>query len=254
MNPPNYPARRLLAAMVVVCVAVWAASASAQWLTLPLAGTPRNADGTPNLAAPAPKTADGKADLSGIWRPRTSRALRGKPDIPALPWAQKLRDERTAALRKDDPEAQCLPSGVPEQMLTLPFKIVQTPGVTLVLYEVWANYRQIFTDGRTLPSQIQAPAWFGYSVGKWEGDALVVDSVGFNDRSWVLFTGFPRTEAMRITERFRRVTFGQLEIDFTFDDPGAYTKPWGATVQFGLMPDTEMLEHICENQKFYAPK
>jgi hypothetical protein len=174
-------------------------------------------------------------------------------DVPAQPWAERLYRERQATSRKDDPEGLCFPPGVPEQMLTLPFKIVQNPALTVILYETWANYRQIFTDGRSLPSEIAKPSWFGYSVGKWDADVFVVETIGFNDRTWISHEGYPRTEALRVTERFRRVNFGQLEIQFTFEDQQAYTKPWGATIQFGLLPDTELMEYICENQK-YVPK
>ena len=129
-----------------------------------------------------------------------------------------------------------------------PFKIVQTPNLTLVLYEIFVNYRQIHTDGRSLPVE-RHPAWFGYSVGRWEQDTFVVETVGINDRTWLDDSGYPHSDVLKITERMQRLDFGRMEIEFTFDDPKAYTKPWTVKVPFELMPDTELLEYVCENER-----
>jgi hypothetical protein len=229
--------------------------ASAQWLNLPLAGTPRNADGQPNLTAPAPKTSDGKPDLSGIWRAADGRLLgnlaANEPGgAPFQPWAAALYKERQDNLAKDRPSGRCLPHGVPDAMMVRsgPFKIAQTPGVVFILYEEFNHYRQVFTDGRGLP-KITNPAWFGYSVGKWEGDMFVVDTIGFNDQSWLDDPGHPHTEALRVTEKFTRRDFGHLEIQITIDDPKAYTRPWTVNARFDLVPDAELIENICENER-----
>jgi hypothetical protein len=129
-----------------------------------------------------------------------------------------------------------------------PFKLVQTPAVVVVLYEEFNHYRQIFTDGRGFPAEMSS-SWFGYSVGKWEGDVFVAETAGFNDKSWLDDPGRPHTDALRVTERFRRTNFGRMEMQITFDDPKAYTKPWIATIPFTLLPDTELIESICENER-----
>lgn len=242
-----------IATMAMLCV--MAGPASAQWLKLPLPGTPRLPDGNPNLTAPAPRTPDGKPDLSGIWRVDAGRYLGNLAgvgaDVPMQSWAAALYKERLDSLGKDKPQVRCLPHGVPDAMLvpTIPFKIVQTPGVLVVLYEEFNQYRQIFTDGRALPVDPN-PTWFGYSIGKWEGDVFVVDTAGFNDQTWLDNGGHPHTDALHVTERFRRRNFGTMEMEVTIDDPKAYTKPWkAATVRFNLLPDTELIEHLCENEK-----
>jgi len=229
--------------------------ASAQWLNLPLAGMPRNADGQPNLTAPAPKTSDGKPDLSGIWRAADGRLLgnlaANEPGgAPFQPWAAALYKERQDNLAKDRPSGRCLPHGVPDAMMVRsgPFKIAQTPGVVFILFEEFNHYRQVFTDGRGLP-KITNPAWFGYSVGKWEGDMFVADTIGFNDKSWLDDPGHPHTEALRVTEKFTRRDFGHLEIQITIDDPKAYTRPWTVNARFDLVPDSELIENICENER-----
>ena len=129
-----------------------------------------------------------------------------------------------------------------------PFKIIQSPGVIVILYEVETTFRQIFTDGRKLPVD-PSPAWQGYSVARWEGDTLVIDTAGFNDKSWLDDPGHPHSEALRVTERFQRRDFGHMDIQITFDDPKAYTKPWTVTIPFDLYADTELMESICENEK-----
>jgi hypothetical protein len=227
---------------------------SAQWVHYPTPGTPRTADGKADLTARAPKTADGKPDLSGIWKVPNGKYLQNlavdEGEAPMLPWAEAIYKERKGNLAKGRPSESCLPHAVPDgqTVASSPFKMVQTPGFIIMLHEEFNHYRQIFTDGRPLPVDPQ-PAWFGYSVGKWEGDTLVVDSTGFNDLSWLDDPGHPHTEALHIIERFRRTDFGHLENRVTIDDPKTYTKPWSATIHFDLLPDTELIEAICDNNK-----
>ena len=230
-----------------------AGPAPAQWLKLPLPGIPRLPDGTPNLTAPAPRTPDGKPDLSAIWHTDAGQRLVGEGvEVPMQPWAAAVYKERLDSLARDKPQVRCLPHGVPDGMLigSIPFKLIQTPGVLVVLFEECTHYRQIFTDGRTLPIE-PSPTWFGYSIGKWEGDTFVVDTAGFNnDGSWLDNGGHPHTDALHVTERFRRPNFGTMEMEVTIDDPKAYTKPWkSTTVHFKLLLDTEIMEHLCENEK-----
>jgi hypothetical protein len=235
---------------------VAAAPAFAQWLNYPTPGIPRTPDGKPNLSAPAPKAADGKPDLSGLWKAPNGKYLFDlaadlKPeDAPFQPWAAAVYKQRVETLGKDRPSGWCIPHGVPDSMAVAgyPFKILQLPGMVVMLFEEMNHYRQIFTDGRALPKDPQ-PTWLGYSVGHWEGDAFVVESSGFHEETWLDDPGHPHTAALRITERFRRPDFGHLEMQVTIDDPGAYTKPWGAKEIFNYFPDTEILENICENEK-----
>lgn len=244
---------------ILLLVVILAAAASAQWLHYPTAGLPRTPDGKPNLTAPTPKMAEGKPDLSGIWIPQgpshfMDLAADLKPeDVPYQPWAKQLADQRQGAIHKDDPLAQCMPPGVPrvETHVDHPFKIIQMPREVIMLYETSTNevFREIFTDGRPLPKDPQ-PSWKGYSVGKWAGDTLLVDTIGFNDRGW-LDTGMgrPQTMELHVTERFRRIDVGHLEIGITIDDPKAYTKPWTVKVNASLIPDTELIESVCENSR-----
>jgi hypothetical protein len=244
-----------LSLAIMVLAAVFASQASAQWLQVTVPGTPRNADGAPNLRAPAPRTSDGKPDLSGVWRAQNGRfignlAAAGGVTAPFQPWAAALYKERLDNNGLDRPSGQCLPKSVPDAMTLppYPFKIVQTPNLTLMLFEIFVSYRQIHTDGRTLPAE-RNPNWYGYSVGKWENDVFVVETVGLTDRHWLDDSGYPHSDDLRITERMRRIDFGRMDIEFTFDDPKAYTKPWTVTIPFELMPDTELLEYVCENEK-----
>jgi hypothetical protein len=231
-----------------------AAPASAQWIHVTLPDTPRTADGQPNLSAPAPKTPDGKPDLSGIWRAAEGKYLQNITgdlrEVPFQPWAAALYKERVAVLAKGRPTERCLPHGVPDAMMVRsgPWKIVQTPRVTLILFEEMNHYRQVFTDGRGFPKDPN-PTWLGYSIGKWEGDTFVVDTTGFNDQTWLDDPGHPHTDAMHAIERFRRRDFGHLEIDITIDDPKAYTTRWTVTARFDLLPDTELIENLCDNEK-----
>lgn len=243
-----------IAAMAILFV--MSGAAHAQWLNIPLPGTPRTPDGKPNLTAPAPRKADGKPDLSGIWHVADNGAVQNLAgegvDVPMLPAAAALYKHRQETLGQDKPQLHCMPHGVPDAMLVanIPFKMVQTPGETIVLYEEFNQYRQIYTDGRKLPEEFDSPAWFGFSIGKWEGDTFVVDVAGFKEGTWLDNGGHPHTEQLHINERYRRVNFGSLDLDVAITDPGAYPKPWkSTTIHFKLLPDTELLEHLCENNK-----
>jgi hypothetical protein len=241
--------------IVTLIVSLMSVPLAAQWLNHPTPGLPRTADGKPHLAAPAPRTADGKPDLSGIWRMNGlgyTFNIFGNQHVEMLPWAKAVYSERGANYAKDSPETNCLPAGPRAGLFGQePVKFVQTAGLLLVLHE-GAPTRQIFLDGRELPKDPN-PSWMGYSVGRWEGDTLVVDSSGFNDRTWLDLTGHPHTEALHVTERFRRLDFGHIQLQMTFDDPRTYVKPWTIDVAVDFMPDTELLEHVCnENEKDHA--
>ena len=239
-----------LSALLVLTVA-----ASAQYLKHPDPRIPRGPDGKPNLTAPAPRLPDGKPDLQGLWNAADGRFLtniakRAGFDAPFQPGAAAVFKERQDTEGRDRPAGRCLPHTVPTAMMVpgYPWKVVQTPGLTIVLFENFSQYRQIFTDGRDFPAE-RAPTWFGYSIGKWDGDTFVVDVVGFNDKGWLDDGGHPRSEAMHVTEKWRRKDFGHMDIEFTFDDPKTYTKPWSVTIPFNLLPDTEIIENVCENEK-----
>ena len=247
--------RRLILSSVVILVA--ATSVQAQWLTYPDPRIPRFPDGKPNLSAPAPHTADGKPDLSGVWRLGIGWAysLNVAADLQPsdiAPSADALYRQRMANLGVDDSSAVgCLPSG-PRFILGSGagpqlVKIEQKEHVILVLSEL-LRYRQIFMDGRTLPTD-PSPSFMGYSVGHWEGETLVVESNGFNDRSWLDSGGHPHTEALRITERFTRTSMGRMELQVTLSDPDLYKKPLTIPVSVTLAPDTELLEFVCNEQE-----
>jgi hypothetical protein len=245
-------------ALLALAVGLCAWPATSQYLKRLDPKTPRLPDGKPNLSAPIPRLPDGRVDLGGLWNAVDGRFLtnisrRAGIEPPFQPWAAALFKERQGNEGRDRPSGMCLPKTIPDAMLVpnYPWKVVQTPGLTIVLFENFTQYRQIFTDGRDFPEE-RAPTWFGYSLGKWDGDVFVVESLGFNDKSWLDDGGHPRSEAMKVTERFRRLDYGHLEIDFTFDDPKAYTRPWTVTVPFILLPDTEIIENICENEKDLA--
>ena len=258
------PSRIVDAAVSLTCLLALAVPAGAQWQH-PNPETPRTRDGKGNLSAPAPRKPDGKPSLAGVWMraPLTNLPPRppGTPNtladrlidgssISMQPWAQALFNERSEKnLGGGRPSERCLPHGIPDAMLPgVPFKFVETIGLTLILYEEFNQYRQIFTDGRPFPRDPQ-PTWFGYSIGKWEGDAFVVESMGFNDQTWLDDSGHPHTDAMRTTERFQRRDFGRMDLTVTIDDPKAYTKPWSVSIPLDLLPDTELMEFICENEK-----
>jgi hypothetical protein len=237
-----------------------AAPASAQWWRDVPDTVPRNANGEPNLEAPAPRTKDGKPDLSGLWNPNANKYLRDiavdlKPgDVPFQPWAKKVVDERAdGSHSREDPDANCLPQGVPRiGAAPAPYKFVQTEGLIVVVHEAFSLWRQIFTDGRKLADEVN-PTWLGYSTGRWEGDTLVVDSRGFNGKTWLDQVGKPTTEKLHVIERYTRKDFGHMDLEITIDDPGAYTKPWTVKQNLTLLPDTDLLEFICnENNRDLA--
>lgn len=240
----------------MIAMLVAAASVSAQWVHYPTAGIPRLANGKPNLSAPAPKMADGEPDLSGVWQfNRREGRLHGDlgadlKAVPLQPTAEKLYRERIETAGTADPAARCQPFGVPRVHVTFePYKVIQQPGWVVILHENLTMFRQIFMDGRDLP-QDPTPTWMGYSVGHWDGDALVVESAGFNGKAWLDTNGHPTSDALHVTERFRRRDFGHMEIRITIDDPKMYTRPWAVTVPHELLPDSELLEFVClENEK-----
>jgi len=262
----------------MLIVAALSPSLFGQWPSYPTAGIPNGPDGKPNLNAPAPRTADGKPDLSGIWqnnRPPTGQRGQGaaaapappsppgtpplatfrdvgagfKEGLPIQPWAAELVKKRMADNSKDNPDAHCLPMGNMQfHTHGQPRKIVQTPGVIYMIFEPNSGLRSIFTDGRPLPPKDVDPWWYGYSVGKWEGDTLVVETVGFRDGGWLDIIGNPLTDQGRTIERFRRSNYGTLEIEVTVDDPKAYTKPWTVRLNQRVLLDTELIEFICEDR------
>lgn len=169
------------------------------------------------------------------------------PGVELTPEYAAIYKQRLDAAGKDRPSGKCLPHAIPDAMLApTPFKFVNAPGETIILYEEFVDFRQIFTDGRPLPKDPE-PAWFGYSVGKWDGSTFVVDSRGFNDKNWLDDDGHPHSDALHTIERFRRPDFGHLIMEITIDDPKAYVKPWNATVHFNLLPDTELIESVCDH-------
>jgi hypothetical protein len=197
-------------------------------------------------AKPTPRTTDGKVDLSGIWSPDAhfiydiNEALKPGETLPIQEWALKLTKER---LSKDDPEALCLPTGVPRQA-PYPWRIVQTPTHVFFLFEGNIHsYRQIFINGKH--PEDPDPTWYGHSIGRWDADTLVVDTVGFNERFWFDFAGHPHTDKLHVVERFSRPDFNTLAYEVTIDDPGAYTRPFTMVGRSSYQPDTELLEYIC---------
>ena len=244
-------------------------SLGAQWVRYPTAGVPRTKDGAVDLAAPAPRTAGGKPDFSGIWKPEDNRtcppagcndmvvsqefvdigwAVKG--GLPFQPWAAALLKQRLAENRINDPNSRCLPNGI-VRMHTAPLyrKMVQTPALLVILNERNAFYRQIFIDGRPLERDPQ-PSWSGYSTAAWDGDTLVVRSNGFRDGLWLDANGTPMTDAATITERFRRPDYGTFEITLTVDDPKAYTRPWTTTMKQVIVLDSELIDYVClENEQ-----
>ena len=242
---PLFPVAALLVTL--------AGTAAAQWDPYPWKHVPRTPDGKVDLSAPPVRTAYGKPDLSGFWMPADEvkhlldLASDMKPnDIPLQPWARDLYNQRIANNGKDHPGVSCLPSGIPEKD-NIPdgLKLVQTEDLVLLLHESRTIYRQIFTDGRPLPKN-PLPTWMGYSIGRWEGDTLVVETIGQNGRTWLDMRGLPGTESLRVIERFQRPKIGQMNLDVTIDDPAAYTRPWNVKLVWRLEPDTDLIESICE--------
>lgn len=247
-------------------IALIAAPLAAQWLHYPTPGVPRTRDGKPNLTAPAPRL-NGKPDLSGMWSleaPPCAGVCEdyvGGPEfgnlgaklpggLPYLPAVAELVQKRAADIGRDDPVAYCKPAGV-VRLLTFPppRKILQLPGEIVLLSERDVTFWQIFTDGRPLPKD-PSPTPNGFSVGKWEGDILVVQTIGLREGTWLDRRGSPLTEAAKLSWRFRRVNFGRLEIDLTVDDPGAYSRPWTVKLLQNIVLDTELLDYHCsDNEK-----
>jgi len=193
---------------------------------------------------PVPRLA-GKPDLSGVWLNNDDRY----PEQPALlPWAAKALQERLDNALKDAPHTRCLPQGLPTPASIGPFlaKLVQTPSLLVVLFEDSGGFRQVFMDGRPHP-QDPDPSWVGHSIGKWDGDTLVVDTIGYNDQSWIGI--YPHSEMLHVTERIRRPDFGHLDIRVTFDDPGAFSAPYHQTLNWDLLPAEEVVAYVCENNK-----
>jgi hypothetical protein len=271
-------------ATLLALLATSATAGFAQWPTYPTPG-PRTADGKIDLAAPPPRTPDGKPDFSGLWEPARGQGGRGRggesmngtkplpfaipssPDdppvaqffnigagfkegLPFTSWATQLRAQRKGDNNKDNPDAACLPLGLTQlHMHPQPRKIMQTPRAIVILYEANGNVRQILTDGRRLPnSNDVTPWWYGYSVAHWDGDTLVVETTGFRDDVWLDVEGSPLTSSGKMIERWRRPKFGLMQIDITIEDPKAYTKPFTVRVNHQLMPDTELMEFVCEER------
>ena len=242
---------RLSAMAAVALVVGLGAPAGAQWLKDKTPGLPRDKDGKPQLDAPTPKEASVTPSLSGIWRVDPGGYLDNiasdlKPG-EVLPWADALFKRRSEEFATGHPIYRCMPEPGPLTSFGI-FKILQTPGTMGILAES-GTYRNILSDGRELPKDPN-PTWVGYSVGRWDGDTFVVSSAGFNDQTWLDYNGHSHTEALRVTERFRRKTVGEMELQLTFDDPKAYARPWTITLTARLMPDTELIEYVCgENEK-----
>lgn len=245
--------RRLGFILAVTACLFFSKWAPAQWLDYPTPGIPRLPDGKPNLAAPTPRGPDGKPDLSGVWKgPGAGSYDRNiardlKPE-DIQPWAEAVYQQRVRNMGKDAPRANCLPDPFVYYHMVDIARFVETPGVIVVLYQGTTNsvHRTIFTDGRKLPADPN-PAWMGYSVGHWEGDTLVVETSGFTDRSWLDIEGHPHSEALRITERYRRRDFGHMDLEITIDDPKAFTRPFSLRADKILDPDTDLLESVCEH-------
>jgi hypothetical protein len=241
---------------IAVAVGLLPVSLWGQWLNLPTPGIPRTNDGKPNLTAPAPRTAYGKPDLSGLWRPHFNPYNLDviqdlKDEAVFRPAAEALFKQHQAEFHTTDPITHCLPGG-PLDILTgggiALYRIIQSPNMVVLLYERDQIYRQVFMDGRVLPTDPN-PTWMGYSVGHWEADTLVVESAGFNDRTWLDRMGHPHSEDLRVTERFHRVDFGHMRFQLTYDDPKTLMRPLTFSVAVNYEPDTDMLETICDNER-----
>src|SRR5688572_11419323 len=237
-------------ASAVVAIVVMAVPAAAQWRNLPMDSVPPGPDGKPNMSAPTPRTRDGKPDLSGIYTHpyryfQNLAADLGLDNVPMTPEARKIHAAReTGLLGYEEPDARCLPQGVPKiNMAPVPFKIVQTEKLVVLVYEAFNLWRQVFVDEREFADDLN-PSWLGYSKGRWEGDALVVETRGLNGKQWLDHGGLPASDKLTVIERFRRPTYGALEIDVTINDPTYYTKPWTATTKARLMLGTELFEFI----------
>ena len=254
------------AAFAALFVAV-TGTLSAQWPDFKETRAPRGADGKVDLSGPTPRTPDGRPDLSGVWQ-NVGAGRGAKPEqlsldetpyatfrnigagfkggLPLRPEAAAVLKERMDNFSKDNPDVWCLPLGNQQfNVHSFPRKIIQNPGVLVLLYETHMGLRQIFTDGRPLPNNDPQPWFFGYSVGRWDGDTLVVETIGFKDGGWLDINGSPLSDQARTIERFRRPNFGTIEIEQTIDDPKNYTRPFTTRLTWRLMPDTEIMEMVC---------
>jgi len=238
--------------LIALTAVALSAPVSAQWLDQPTAGLPRSPDGKPNLSAPAPRTPDGKPDLSGLWTkisPKYSRNIAADLKADEIqPWARALVEQRREDLGKEYMNVHCVPLGpgyttAADSTGAEMMKIVQTPGLIIILNPD-LTYRQIFLDGRALEAAPN-PTWMGYSVGRWDGDTLVVTSNGFREGTWLDRNGSPMSDAAKLTERYRRTNYGRLEVDVTLDDPKVYTRPWTVTLTQLIVLDTELLDYHC---------
>jgi hypothetical protein len=272
---------RKIPATVLFALATSATAIFAQWPSYPTPG-PRTTEGKIDFAAPPPRTAYDKPDFSGLWEPAHVKGAPGggaltgtgplpfaiptapddppvaqffnigagfKEGFPMTPWAAQLRAQRKANGNKDNPDALCLPLGLTQlHMHPQPREIVQTQREIVILYEANGNVRRILTDGRPLPNNDPTPWWYGYSVAHWDGDTLVVETTGFRDDVWLDVEGSPLTSTGKMTERWRRVKYGLMQIDITIEDPKAYTKPFTVRVNHQLMPDTELMEFVCQER------
>ena len=248
--------RRHGPAAAIVGLVLLTGQVGAQWRNLPMDGVPMGPDGKPNMSAPAPRTSEGKPDLSGIYQPNMRyfsnlAADIGIQNVPMTAEARKIHTERaTGLLGYEEPDAHCLPQGVPKvNSAPVPFKIVQTPKLVVLVYEAFNLWRQVHLDGRQFGDDLN-PSWMGYSNGHWEGDELVVETRGLNGKQWLDHGGLPTSDKLTVVERFRRPTFGRLEIQLLITDPTYYTKPWTVTTNATRLVDTELFEFICnENEK-----
>jgi hypothetical protein len=246
--------------LVAAAVLMSGIAVLAQWDPFPMKNVPRLANGKVDVQAAPRRTADGRPDLQGFWMPvpltkyLLNLAADMKPEqIPLTPWGAALYKERIDNNGKDHPGVRCLPSGIPEKD-TIPdgLKIVQTPDLIVFLHDSRTIFRQIFTDGRPLPKNPQ-PTWQGYSIGRWDGDTLVVDTIGQNGKTWLDMRGLPGTEELHVVERLTRPTIGRMEIKVTIDDRKAYTRPWDVNMAWTLVPDTDVIESICEENSKDLP-
>ena len=246
---------RTHAAAVAAALLLAVLPVTAQWKNLPTDGVPMK-DGKPDLSAPAPRTPSGRVDLSGIYQPgyrhfANLAADIGIENVPMTPEARKIHAARfTGLLGYEEPDAHCLPQGVPKiNSAPVPFRIVQTEKLVVLVYEAFNLWRQVHLDNREFGDDLN-PSWMGYSKGRWEGDTLVVETRGLNGKQWLDHGGLPASDKLTVIERFRRPSYGRLEIELTINDPTYYTKPWNATTTAQLNPSTELFEFICnENEK-----
>jgi hypothetical protein len=239
-------------AVLLLCAAV---PLSAQWRNIP-SSVPNGPDGKPNMSGPTPKTASGKPDLSGVYQSDRKyfanlAADIGIENVPMTPEARKLQAERfTGLLGWDEPDAHCLPQGTPKiNMAPVPFRIVQTDKLVVLVYEAFNLWRQVHLDGRDFAEDLN-PSWLGWSKGRWEGDTLVVETRGLNGKQWLDHGGLPTSDKLTVVEKFRRPDAGNLEIEYTITDPTYYTRPWTVMTKARLLPTSEIFEFICnENER-----